>query len=110
MRDISHGGLQFQSRVEFKRGDMIGVDFPSLRDEDVLHGEILWTNADTESDPPFYSYGMRFLDDKTQYHARLVEQICRIEKYRSAQAEEHGRILSSTEAATEWIAKCAARF
>ncbi len=110
LRDISHGGLRFRSTRAFACGDMIGLNFPTLRDDDVLHGEIVWLDVDAETNPPSFLYGMRFLDQENQYHARLVEQICRIEQYRSAQADEHGRVLSSSEAASEWIEKCAERF
>lgn len=40
-----------------------------------------------------HSYGLRFLDSTVFVRARLIEQICRMDIYRRAQCDEHGRQL-----------------
>ncbi|MDA0991094.1 MAG: PilZ domain-containing protein, partial [Verrucomicrobia bacterium] len=102
LRDISHGGLQFTSADAFVPGDLVHLDFPSLNHGERIAGEIMWTSAaDDDDDHPFLN-GMRFLHDDMRFRARLVEQICHIEAYRSAQAKR-GRTLTHQAAAAEWI-------
>ena len=44
-----------------------------------------------------------------EFSVRMVEQICRIEHYRADQ-RAHGRILTSQQAAMEWIERYAEKF
>jgi len=54
--------------------------------------------------------GVEFLDQDILFRLRMVEQICHIEQYRRTVRESQGRVLSSQEAAIEWIERYAEAF
>lgn len=111
LRDISQGGLRFAAHEPYQPGDIVIVEFPTLRGGGLtVSGEIMWNRAESASMPLLYTTGLRFLDPQAFLKARIIEQVCHIEAYREAQRREHGRELTSTEAAREWIAHCASRF
>jgi hypothetical protein len=53
---------------------------------------------------------VQFLDAADAFRARMVEQVCSIERYRREVRRREGRVLSGQEAAEEWIREHAARF
>jgi len=110
LRDISHGGLSFASGEGFEPGDVLKVEFPSLRNSPTVRGEVVWTMAVSDKADPHYFEGLRFLDEDTYMRARVVEEICHIEAYRESQLQHHGRSLTSQEAAGEWIQRFAHKF
>ena len=57
-----------------------------------------------------YDTQVRFPSRDDAYRARIVEQICHIEAYRSEVREQEGRKLRMDRAAEEWIEKNAAHF
>lgn len=79
------------SATTFEPGDVISVDYPTL-DVRGLDGEITWS-AILDDGTRRHSYGLRFLDSTVFVRARLIEQICRMDIYRRAQCDEHGRQL-----------------
>jgi hypothetical protein len=46
----------------------------------------------------------------TGFLARMVEQVCHVDKYRKSVQRSECRVLSPEEAALEWVDKHAARF
>jgi hypothetical protein len=54
--------------------------------------------------------GVEFLHQDDAFKARMVEQVCFIENYKKAAYRAEGRLLSSAEAAMEWITKYASGF
>lgn len=110
LRDISHGGISFACPESFEPGDVLKVEFPSLRDTPSVHGQVVWTLAVFDGSGPQYVEGLRFLDEETFKRARVMEEICHIEAYRESQLQLHGRALTGGEAAREWIEQCAERF
>ena len=108
LRDIGCGGMALVSASAFEVGDVISVDYPTL-DMRGLSGEITWSELVGDGTHR-HSYGLRFLDSEVFVRARLIEQLCRMEIYRRAQRDGHGRRLSQNRAASEWIEKTAARF
>lgn len=109
LRDIGCGGMAFVSASTFEAGDVISVDYPTL-DVRGLLGEVTWSDMVGDGGNHRHNYGLRFLDCEVFVRARLIEQLCRIEIYRRAQRDEHGRRLSRNEAANEWIEKTAGHF
>ena len=110
LRNMSFGGLSFVSNEAYSPGDMIDIEFPTLRHHAKLRGEVVWCSPASDKKPHQYLNGMKFLDESDLYHARLIEQICHIESYRRAQELHYGRKLTSQVAAEEWIAKHANQF
>lgn len=110
MRDISFGGMLFVSADRYQPGDIVDMEFPPLTLRNRVTGEIIWS-APVEGQPPGrYANGLKFLSRSVMFMARIVEQMCCIERYRQTQVQECRRVISSDEAASEWIRLCAARF
>ncbi|NQT92370.1 MAG: PilZ domain-containing protein [Lentisphaerae bacterium] len=106
LRDISHGGMAFTSGCCYDTGTILQVQYPSLQHPETLEGEIIWSyRIDDEG----YVNGLKFLDERTHFRARLVEQICYIEAYHRRETEK-GRELTLHEAALEWVAEYAGTF
>lgn len=57
-----------------------------------------------------YDVGIELLNRDDAFRARMVEQVCHIEKYRRTVKETQGRSLTGEEAAMEWIGKYASTF
>ena len=110
LRNLSFGGLSFVSNEAYCPGDVVDIEFPSLRHPAKIKGEVIWCSPASDKKPHQYLHGMKFLDEGDHYHARLIEQICHIESYRRAQELHYGRKLSAQRAAEEWISKHADHF
>ena len=109
LTNVSFGGLAFVSNEPHAPGDVLELTFPSLRNPPCLRGEVVWSHTDGDTGAKRYVEGIRFLDERDHFRARLVEQICYIEAYASQQ-KSHGRKLTHEEAAEEWTKKYAAVF
>lgn len=110
MRDISFGGMSFVSSDAYAPGDVVEMEFPVATVRNRVTGEIIWSSALMVNPVILFANGLRFLNMKMLFIARLIEQMCCIEKYRDAQISRQHRTLSRDEAAAEWIRLCAARF
>lgn len=108
LSDISHGGMAFFSGTGHAPGELLDIRFPAVNDKSFVRGEVVWCRKDHDS-PGRYVIGLKFLDEKSHFQARMFEQICHIENYRNEQAQK-GRSISEQEAATEWIDLFADRF
>jgi len=105
---MSYGGLAFLSSSPHTPGDVVDVEFPSLKNVPVLQGEVVWTKPAPDNSSR-YIEGIRFLNEQDHFRARMVEQICYMLIYlRDQQAA--GRALTPEEAAEEWSAKFASVF
>ena len=67
---------------------------------------MVWTSPERDR----FCIGVNFLDASDAFRARMVEQVCSIERYRQEVEEREGRVLTAPEAAAEWIARYAGRF
>lgn len=114
LHDIDEGGLRFVAPEGFVRGDLLEIEFPSLRGDGSLRGEVMWActhrDAVAGEGEGGYETGMRFLSHRSMQKARVIEQICHIEAYRQEQRRDHGRELTANEAAREWIERYARDF
>ena len=68
-------------------------------------GRVAWCRAHEDA----YRVGIEFVAESEAFRARLVEQVCHIERYHQ-KARAEGRTLSEEEAAIEWISRYAASF
>lgn len=106
LEDISAGGLRIQSTVALEPGCsvLLGIEVVDYSFE----GEavVVWCRRCRDG----YSIGVRFVDNEDGFRARMIEQVCHIERYRRRVAREEGRQLSSEEAASEWVGLFAADF
>jgi hypothetical protein len=105
-RDVGLGGLAFQCRSCPERGEVVEVRIPTVTPEFRTRARVVWCRRLAGS----YEVGVAFLDSSDAFRARMVEQVCQIERYRREVREREGRALSGAEAAREWIGKYAAGF
>jgi hypothetical protein len=110
IRDISFGGMYFVSADSYAPGDIVEMEFPPLTLRNKITGEIIWSAPVSVKPAIQFSNGLKFLSNQMLFMARMIEQMCCIEKYREAQIRESHRSLSGDQAAREWIRMCAARF
>jgi len=116
MRDVSLGGLCFTADRPMQRGTHIRINIPVVIQGAVesggmpksfeADGVVAWCKKEGQS----YAVGVQFADQSTQFGLRMVEQVCHIEHYRYDVLQEQGRVLSSEEAAREWVERYAAEF
>lgn len=106
LENISEGGLSFHSKISIKKGSLILIQIPTIKPKFMAKAEVVWCRKTGED----YDVGVKFLDQETEFRARMVEQVCHIEHYRKKVLEEEGRKLSTEEAAIEWIDKFAKHF
>jgi hypothetical protein len=105
--NISEGGLAFVSDACLDEEGTIEVRIPEVDPPFEANARVVWCRPE---DDGRYLVGVQFLDAKDEFKARMVEQVCTIEKYRKDVHEQEGREISSQEAAAEWISKYAGKF
>lgn len=106
LRNIGKGGLCFSSRIAIPSGARIHIEIPIIEPVFNADGIVVWCHP-SEDD---FEVGVRFEGVDDEYGLRMVEQVCQIEHYRHEIFKSEGRLLSSEEAALEWIQKYAAGF
>jgi Tfp pilus assembly protein PilZ len=106
LADISHGGLAFASHAAYAPGALIHLRITLVRPVFEVLGKVVWCRADGAA----YMVGVEFLEQDDLFRARMVEQICYIEHYKNEVRHTQGRVLTSQDAALEWIQKYAQRF
>jgi c-di-GMP-binding flagellar brake protein YcgR len=104
--NVSEGGLAFLSDACLDPEQTIEVRISEVDPPFEAHAKVVWCRED----PGGYLVGVQFLDANDAFRARMVEQVCTIEKYREQVREQEGRELDTQEAAAEWITKFAGRF
>ena len=105
MLNISYGGLAFNTTASFEPGQIISIRITFRNAEHTLTSRVAWCEAKA----PGYNLGVEFLNRQDRFKTRLIEQICYIEEYRK-EKEAEGKVLSTTEAAREWISKYSEKF
>ncbi|MBK8175836.1 MAG: PilZ domain-containing protein [Rhodospirillales bacterium] len=103
--NVSVGGLAIQSDVELKPGAIIDIRIPFVRPMFETKARVVWCHDHEQN----FDLGVEFLDPEDAFRARMVEQVCHIEKYKQDMHRE-GRYITPEEAAMEWIDKYAWRF
>ncbi len=105
-RNLSAGGLCFTTMEQVRVGARVDFWIPVVQPEYQGSGVIVWRR---QASPKGYEVGVRFTTEDEYFRARMVEQVCLIEDYRQRLALK-GRMLTSEQAALEWIARYAADF
>jgi c-di-GMP-binding flagellar brake protein YcgR len=106
LKNISQGGLCFESPSALERGCLIRITIPVREPPFETTGTIVWCRLSDGH----YDVGVQFADASTEFSVRMVEQICYIQRYRKEIRENEGRELSDAEAALEWVGKYAKDF
>lgn len=106
LRDVGTGGLSFVTREWLPPSTIVRLRIPCVTPEFSATARVAWC----EQAGTGYRAGVQFLSDAAQFAARMVEQVCQIERYRREMQATSGRTLSAEEAAIEWIQRHAATF
>jgi hypothetical protein len=106
MTNISAGGLVFELLHPIEVGARLTISLQQVWPGYTARGTVAWCRQVSEG----YEAGVQFCEANEAFKARMVAQFCRIEDYRRDMAETEGRLLSSEEAAKEWIVQYAEDF
>ena len=105
LSDVSVGGLSCHYHSPLLEGQRVKIRIPVVEPPFEAEGRVVWCRPDKDR----YRVGIAFGDEALAFSARMVEQVCHIERYRSHLLEQ-GLELSIEDAAEDWIAKYAAHF
>lgn len=103
--NVSLGGLAFHSSTSYPVGYFVGLRILLIESPFEIQAQVTWCRPRSSG----FEMGVVFIDQDDVFRIRMVEQICRIEAYRTKQREQ-GRELTTDEAAQEWIRLYAAGF
>jgi len=106
INNVSLGGLAFFSPQSFLVDHHVAISVPCLDKDTSIEGSVLWCKKLTKG----FEVGLEFDDPQAVFRLRMIEQICHIEHYRKEIERVESRILSSEDAAVEWISQFAAEF
>ena len=106
LRNVSCGGLACRSEEPLEVGREVSVEIPIGRQPFRAKGAVVWCRHAHSC----YELGIQFVAHEDAYAARMVEQLCYIERYRREVRAREGREIDSATAAMEWISKFAASF
>lgn len=106
LKDISAGGLCFQSGQALPQGGVVRLTIPVREPPFEVMGTIMWCSRINSH----YEVGVQFADAGTEFAVRMVEQVCHIHHYQRQVLAQEGRVLSGAEAAAEWVHQYAQDF
>jgi len=106
MHNVCLGGLACRSEEPLKVGSKVIIRIPIVHPPFEVQGEVVWCRPVAAC----FDLGIQFATQEDAFAARMVEQLCYIERYRQDILEKEGRVLDSQAAAAEWISKFAAAF
>lgn len=104
--NVSEGGISFVSDRDFPVGTVIEIRIAEVDPPFEARARVAWTAPEGDR----FCIGVSFLDASDAFRARMVEQVCSIERYRREVEAREGRVLTAPEAAAEWIGRYAGRF
>lgn len=106
LTNVGLGGLSFLSSHALLKDQKVRVSIPILNEDSSLVGKVVWC----QSWGTRYEIGLQFDSPDEVFRLRMIEQVCHIEHYRQEVERNEGRILTSEEAAHEWISRYAGDF
>jgi hypothetical protein len=106
IHNVSLGGLACRSEASLSVGTRVIVQIPVVAPPFEARGEVVWCRRVDAC----YELGIQFSSEADAFAARMVEQLCYIERYRNEVLAREGRVIDSQTAASEWISKFAASF
>jgi hypothetical protein len=110
--NISQGGLSFHSHEFIAPETWLHLYIPVDENYFEADAQVRWckklpTNNSGDND---YDVGVSFCNTSEAFSARMTEQVCYIEEYKKRIRKTEGRMISSDQAAAEWIEKYADTF
>ena len=104
--NISCGGLSFKTDQPVPLYQIIMLSIRITKPYFEEPAQVVWC----KENPDGYEIGVEFMAEDAAFRAKMVEQVCHIEQYRKEREALDGKLLTSQEAALEWIDKFAADF
>lgn len=104
--NVSYGGLAFLSTTCPTPGEVLRLRIATVDPPFEGRARVVWCRREAGK----FLVGVQFLDATAAFQSRMVQQVCSIENYRNEVQEREGRVLTTQEAADEWIEKYAGRF
>lgn len=104
--NLSIGGLCCDAENYIAVGTVIDISIPAANPFYQGKGIVTWCREKGDG----FEIGICFVEGEDRFRARMVEQVCRIQHYKTNVLEQEGRNLSTEDAAREWIDKYAAAF
>jgi len=101
IKNVSTGGLSFDSPVEFHTNTVIKIKIPSIKPVFKVNAVVQWCRQIKDQ----FELGVQFLDTNDAFRVRMVEQICHIGQYRDEAQQRTGRRMTWNKASIEWIEK-----
>jgi hypothetical protein len=93
------GGLSFKSKVPIQENKIVEITMPLTYPVFQVIGRVRWCRKEGN----YYVVGVRFVIPKNELTIEAVEEICDIDEYKNEVYRKEGRILSSEDAAVEWL-------
>ncbi len=104
--DVSEGGVSLISKDALCVGELVQITIDFCHPPFSGQGIVRWCKKEQDQ----FSVGVSFQDEMAAYALRMIEQICHIESYRQDQFVKTGELMTSEQAAHEWIMAKAAAF
>lgn len=107
LNNVSFGGVCCICSSPIEKGKTVKMKVECINPDFELVGKAIWCKSKND----LYEIGIEFIVSKDKvFHLRMVEQVCHIENYRNEVLLQEGRVITSEEAAKEWIKKYADDF
>jgi len=106
VKDVGNGGLCFTCHHSIDAGEHIHITISISDHEFDAHGIVRWCEKNGND----FLIGVAFQQESVIFAVRMIEQVCHIENYRKKILAETGTILTTEQAAREWIAHYAQAF
>lgn len=106
LANVGIGGLACRSDEAMPVGCEVTVEIPISGAPFRARGSVRWCRSLKQG----YELGIQFIAQEDAFAARMVEQLCYIERYRLQVKQKEGRNIDSAEAAIEWINIYATQF
>jgi len=99
-------GLRFSTNVFLQSGMVVKVAIPVVEPSFEALAWVVWCSKAEKG----FEVGLIFLDESESVPIQMVEQICYIKDYKSFVLESEGRMLTTEEAAIEWMHNYSSNF
>ncbi len=104
--DVSVGGVSLTAKEALSIGEIVQITIDFCNPPFSAQGVVRWCKKDNN----LFSVGVSFQDEMAAYAVRMIEQICHIECFRQEQFFKTGELMTSEQAAQEWVMSKAAAF
>ncbi|OLU16762.1 MULTISPECIES: PilZ domain-containing protein [unclassified Pseudomonas] len=96
--NISLGGAGCRSSQPLPQGTPVTLHIPLLGEQVAYPGQVAWCTKQSEH----YLLGVAFSEHAPELRARMVEDICNLERFRQHREQQAGQILPLELIAEEW--------